>query len=75
MLYLTLTIPGSKRSKKVYLAKSGTWYFNEKNEFGSYSKRALTIESFRSKEDVLDHMESLYTDYCLLRATIEDYYV
>lgn len=75
VLHLTLMIPGSKRPKKVYLAKSGTWYFNEKNEFGSYSKRALTIESFHSREGILGRMDSLYTDYCLFRATIEDYFV
>ena len=33
-LQLTLTIPGKKRYRKVYLTKSGYWYFNTRSEEG-----------------------------------------
>lgn len=33
-LQLTLTIPGQKRYRKVYLTKSGYWYFNTRSAEG-----------------------------------------
>ena len=39
-LYLTLTIPHEKRPKKVYMTKSGYWYFRERGEGGAYSPGA-----------------------------------
>ena len=73
MLYLTLTIPGMKRPKKVYQARTGRWYFHEKNEDGTYSKREVTFESYRSREKIMDHMDMVHTDYYLFRGEIQGY--
>lgn len=73
VLYLTLTIPGMKRPKKVYQARNGLWYFHEKNEDGTYSKREVTFESYRSREKIMDHMDMVHTDYCLFRGEIQGY--
>lgn len=74
-LDLTLTIPGVKRARKVYQTKGGSWYFREKDEFGDYVRRALNFECYRQKADILNFMELRDYDYCLFRATIEDYFV
>lgn len=74
-LYLSLTIPGVKRLRKVYQTKDGSWYFREENKFGDSVRRALNFESWRKKSAILDFMELYDYDYCLFRATIEDYFV
>lgn len=74
-LELTLTIPGDKRSKKVYQTKSGFWYFQEKIESGRYARRVLNFECYRSKGRILDYMDLCHSDYCVFRAVIEDYYI
>ena len=73
VLYLTLTVPGMKRPKKVYQTQSGEWYFHEKNDDGTYSKREISFESYHSREQILDHMDMAHTDYCLFRAEIFGY--
>lgn len=74
-LYLTLTIPGVKRKRKVYSNKSGYWYFRETNPDGYKIKRILTIHSGHTKQDILDRMERTQTDYCLFRSTVEDWFI
>ncbi len=76
-LFLTLTVPGIRRSRKVYQTKGGYWYFREKDETGVYvyARRALDLESFNSSAQIIRHMELLHADYCRFRARIQDYYV
>ena len=75
MLNLNLTLPGSKRLRKVYQTRGGSWYFREKSEFGDYIRRAINFECCRKKDEILNRMELYDYDYCLFRATIEDYFV
>ena len=70
-LHLTLTIPGHKRNRKVYQTKSGYWYCNLTSEKGCPERQVLNLEGYQSKEDILRHMKSLRTDYCILRCSME----
>ena len=74
-LYLTLTTPHEKRPKKVYMTKSGYWYFRERGEGGAYSRRRLDFNMFQSKQEVLTYMERFHADYCIFQAVIEDFCV
>ena len=74
-LHLTLTIPGHKRNRKVYQTKSGYWYCNLTSEKGCPERQALNLEGYWSKEDILRHMKSLRTDYCILRCSMEGFTV
>lgn len=74
-LFLTLTIPGVKRPRRVYQTRGGSWYFRDKDEFGDSVRRAVNFECYRKKEAILNFMELYDFDYCLFRATIEDYFV
>ncbi len=74
-LFLTLTIPGVKRPRRVYQTRGGSWYFRDKDEFGDSIRRAVNFECYRKKEAILNFMELYDFDYCLFRATIEDYFV
>lgn len=74
-LHLSLALPGTKRLRKVYQTKGGSWYFREKDECGNSVRRALNFGFFHKKDDVLKFMELYDSDYCLFRATIEDYFV
>lgn len=74
-LHLTLTIPGHKRHRKVYQTKSGYWYCNLTSEKGCPERQALNLEGYQSKEDILRHMKSLRTDYCILRCSMEGFTV
>ena len=74
-LQLTLTIPGQKRYRKVYLTRSGYWYFNTRNEEGDPIRQALNIGSFNSKEDIVYYMEKLHSDYCIFRCELADFLV
>lgn len=74
-LSLTLSIPGEKRQKKVYYTKicGGYWYFREKSpEYCGTVKRVISIEWKNTKQEILDYMEWLNTDYCIFRGEIED---
>ena len=72
-LQLTLTIPGQKRYRKVYLTKSGYWYFNTRSEEGYPIRQALNIGSFCSKEEIVHYMEKLHSDYCIFRCALADF--
>lgn len=74
-LHLTLTIPGHKRNRKVYQTKSGYWYCNLTSEKGCPERQVLNLEGYQSKEDILRHMKSLRTDYCILRCSMEGFTV
>lgn len=70
-LYLTLTIPEQKRSRKVYRTKSGYWYFKTKHEeYGCPIKEGLNIPGFYNEDDIIHHMETLHTEYCILRCEL-----
>lgn len=74
-LYLTLTIPGQKRGKKVYRTKSGYWYIKLKAEDGSRIRQALNISGHYSEEDITQYMAALHTDYCIFRCELTEYTV
>ena len=74
-LQLTLTIPGQKRYRKVYLTKSGYWYFNTRSTEGDPIRQALNIGCFRSKEEIVQYMEKLHYDYCIFRCELADFLV
>lgn len=74
-LSLTLTMPGTKRKRKVYSTKSGYWYFRMTDPYGYKIKRIITIYGGHSKREILDRMEQNDTDYCLFRCTIEDSFI
>lgn len=74
-LTLFLTLPGERRRRRVYRTKSGFWYFREKGEGRSYSKRCINFQRLQSREVVLREMALLRTDYCMFRAVVEDYCV
>lgn len=74
-LTLSLTLPGEKRRRKVYQAKSGSWYFREKGEGRTYAKRCISFNALQSRDAILRTMRVFNTDYCLFRAVIEDYCV
>lgn len=74
-LSLMISIPGEKRKKKVYYTKicGGYWYFREKSpEYGGTVNRVIAIEWKNTKQEILDYMEWLNTDYCIFRGEIED---
>lgn len=71
-LTLSLSIPGEKRLKKVYLWRGGYWYFRERAEDRSYVRRRVNFNCFRTEMDVLDYMSLYDADYCLFRAVIGD---
>jgi len=75
IVHLTLTIPGAKRPKKVYHTRSGYWYFREKDSSGAYVKRGLSFQFYNNPEEIIRDMERLRAEYCVFRATIEDYYL
>lgn len=72
-LQLTLTIPGQKRYRKVYLTKSGYWYFNTRSAEGYPIRQALNIGCFSSKEEIVQYMEKLHSDYCIFRRELVDF--
>lgn len=72
---MTLTIPGHKRTRKVYQTKSGYWYCNLTNEEGHSERQVLNLEGYQSKDDILQHMKSLRTDYIILRCSMEGFTV
>lgn len=74
-LDLTLTIPGEKRSRKVYHTKSGYWYYKTKDADGFAIKKVLNIEGNNNEDDILSHMERAYAEYYLFRCEITDYFV
>ena len=74
-LQLTLTIPGQKRYRKVYLTKSGYWYFNTRSAEGYPIRQALNIGCFSSKEEIVQYMEKLHSDYCIFRCELADFLV
>ena len=74
-LILLVTLPGQKRYRKVYQAKSGYWYYKTKNENGDPERIVLQIEGYRTKADILWHMNDQSTDYCLFRCDVMDYCV
>lgn len=71
-LTLSLSIPGEKRLKKVYLRKDGYWYFRERAEGRSYVRRRVNFNCFQTETDVLDYMSLYAASYCLFRAVIGD---
>ena len=74
-LFLTLTIPGEKRKRRVYHTKicGGWWYFRGRSpEYSGPVKRVVTIEGKNTKQEILDYMDQVNTDYCALRCEIED---
>ena len=74
-LRLTLTIPGQKRIRRVYQTNSGYWYCNLTSEKGCPERQVLNLEGYQSKEDILRHMKSLRTDYCILHCSMEGFTV
>ena len=74
-LELNVTIPEFKQYRKVYQTKSGYWYCNLTSEKGCPERQALNLEGYQSKEDILRHMKSLRTDYCILRCSMEGFTV
>ena len=74
-LHLTLTLPGQKRSRKVYQTKSGYWYFRTKDEDGEPIRQALNIGGYYSMEDIARYMEGLRSDYCIFRCELAGYTV
>ena len=74
-LELTLRLPGEKRNRTVYQTKSGYWYYKTKNENGDPERIVLQIEGYRTKADILWHMNDQSTDYCLFRCDVMDYCV
>lgn len=74
-LQLTLTIPGQKRYRKVYLTKSGYWYFNTRSTEGDPIRQALNIGCFSSKEEIVQYTEKLHSDYCIFRCELADFLV
>ena len=54
-LQLTLTIPGQNRYRKVYLTKSGYWYFNTRTQEGYPIRQALNIGCFSSEEEIAQY--------------------
>lgn len=73
-LTLKLQLPGGKRPKNVYRARSGAWYFRDTYE-GRPVKRALTIPGAENKESILYVMAAEHTGCCVFRCRIEDYCV
>ena len=74
-LELTVTIPGSKRYRKVYQAKSGSWYFRAKSREGDPVRQALYINGFCTAEGITQYMEALHNDYCILRCDLAGFTV
>lgn len=74
-LYLTLEVPGRKRSRKVYRTKSGYWYCREKGPNGCPAKRVITMEEANTEQIIRARMDMVGTDFCLFRCTVEDYFV
>ena len=70
-LILLVTLPGQKRYRKVYQAKSGYWYYNITGQDGRAERQVLYLEGYPSKEKILEHMKRLRTDYCILRWEME----
>ena len=64
-----------QRNRKVYQTKSGYWYCNLTSEKGCPERQVLNLEGYQSKEDILRHMKSLRTDYCILRCSMEGFTV
>ena len=74
-LHLTLTIPGQKRSRKVYRTKSGYWYIRLRDADGGHFKQVLNISGYYSEEDITRHMEAQHADYCIFRCELTEYTV
>lgn len=74
-LTLYLVLPGERRRQKVYRSKSGFWYYREKGEGRSYTKRCITLQRLQSREQILREMALLRTNYCVFQAAVEDYCV
>lgn len=66
-LFLTLTIPGVKRKRRVYYSKIGYWYIRDKSSSGYPVKRVIIIDGFDTEKDILDYMERIGGDYCMFR--------
>ena len=63
-LQLTLTIPGQKRYRKVFKTRSAEGY---------PIRQALNIGCFSSKEEIVQYMEKLHSDYCIFRRELVDF--
>lgn len=74
-LQLSLTMPGQKRSKKIYRTRSGHWYFRSKDADGYPVKQALYFEGFQSTEEICAHMEQVNSNYCVFRCELPGYTV
>lgn len=76
---LSLSLPGDKRFRKVYRSKSGFWYHRSKMPTlcGSLLpiKQAISIEYYSSEEVIMEYMDSVGSDYCLLPCHVLDFTV
>lgn len=74
-LTLSVTGPGMKRAKKVYYVR-GYWYIRDKDPEGDPARRVVTIEGrIESPLQLTWHMDREQTDRCILRCTVEDYFI
>lgn len=71
---LSISRPGVKRMKKVYRTKSGYWYFRDKAEWSdgtkSFYRQAIAIGWYKSEDRIMEYMEDVRADYCLLPCEI-----
>jgi hypothetical protein len=77
-LYLTLNIPKTGRTYKVYQTKSGYWYYNTFEGEGENKlkiKRIVNIESYSVADDIIEYIKRNYSDYCVFRAEITNWSV
>lgn len=74
VVFLTLSVPGRKRNRKVYYAKSmGFWYVREKDEYGYPAKRIVEIERCWKPQDVAVAMDAVRSDYCIFRCELKGF--
>jgi hypothetical protein len=77
-VFLSISIPGDKRIRKVYRTKSGFWYYNAKEEL--YDGEVGTVKkiiqiSCYNYDDIVNYTELVGAEYCRFGATITDSYV
>lgn len=74
-LHLTLSTPTEKRDHKIYQTKSGYWYYKTKDNDGDQIRKIVIIGAYHNKEEIVNYMELLGADYCLLPCEITEYRV
>jgi hypothetical protein len=70
---LNVSIPGDKKTKKVYHSGFGSWYYRTKDEDGNKIKRIIRIGVNHDYEDFISYGRYIHADYFLLPCEITDY--